>query len=243
VRRGNYPLLRLAMVGAAALISAGCSTTLELPRGPLMGFPAPAGVQQIRDAAGRAVYEPFNPCAGPTAKTPVLGGYQSLDEARARPAPAAPKIIALGTLHLTRPMPTAAAPPFAAPIAQPLTLAVPLPALPVSASPAVTTLFAFSSARLTPQAKAAIRDFASRAKSAPAVYARGFTDAQGSAVANEVLARNRAAVVRAELIAHGVPPDKIKTSYCTTCFCSDNGTAAGRQANRRVDIGLDRPTT
>lgn len=234
--RHKYSLLCLAM-GAAALASNGCSSTRpELARGPLMGFPTPTGVQQVRDAAGRTIYEHCNPCAGPTVKTPILGSYQFQEKARPMPAP---EVITMGALRVpTLKQPILAMPP-AASIQQPQTTAAPLRA---STSPAVVMLFAFSSSRLTPEVKAAIRDFAARAKTARAVYVRGSTDSQGSAVANEVLAKNRATVIRAELIAQGVPRKKIKTSYCTTCFRSDNDTKAGRQANRRVDIGIDQPT-
>ena len=249
--RARLCLLTLT-VGAAALAAAGCSTPApEYPTGPLMGFPTPAGVQQVRAVDGRPVFEPCNPCAGPTVKTPILGGYSAQDMGReTRPAPAA-QVITLEMLRSPQPTPTAKQ-PIAAALRAPATpqqmaSVSPLPSVPPAApaapkaQPATAILFAFATSRLSPEGLAAIRSFAEGAKASPAVYVRGATDAQGNMVANEILAKNRAAVVRAELIAQGIRRDKIITSYCTSCYRASNDTEAGRQANRRVELSLTAP--
>lgn len=255
--RARQTLLTLAM-GAAALAAVGCSSIpQEFPSGPLMGFPTPAGVQQVRDSAGQAVFEPCNPCAGPTVKTPILGGYAVQDRGPAEATAPKAQVITFGMLRNPAPTPTAkqtiAATPGATPTPQAVASAAPLPPMPAtptasaagSSTPAKKTadvLFAFASSRLTAEGIAAVRVFAAGAKDAPAVYVRGNTDAQGNAAANEILAKNRAAVVRTELIAQGIQRDRIKTSYCTRCYRSENDTEAGRQANRRVELSLTAPT-
>lgn len=251
-RRVRGSMLTLT-VAAAALAAAGCSTPApEFPSGPLMGFPTPAGVQQVRDAAGRPVFEPCNPCAGPSVKTPILGGYSAQD--MGRPAPAAPtaQVITLEMLRSPQPTPTAKQPTSAARMAPPkpqpiasvpaMPPAIAVPAEP-KAQPATDVLFGFGTSRLSPEGLAAIRTFATSAKTSPAVYVRGATDAQGNPVANEILAKNRAAVVRSELIAQGIQRDKIITSYCTSCYRASNDTEAGRKANRRVELSLTAPTS
>ena len=156
--RARLCLLALTM-GAAALAAAGCSTPApEYLSGPLIGFPTPAGVQQVRDVDGLPVFEPCNPCAGPTVKTPVQGDYsaQDMDEATS-PAPAA-QVITLEMLRSPQPTPPAKQPIAAAPKAQPAT-AVP---------------FAFATSRLSPESLAAIPTFAEGEKD------------QGSMVANAI---------------------------------------------------------
>ena len=248
--RARLSLLTLTM-GAAAFAAAGCSSPpQEFPSGPLMGFPTPAGVQQVRDADGRPVFEPCSPCAGPTVKTPILGGYAAQDQIRPEPAKSAPQVITLEMLRSPMPAPTAKQPaapapaPSARPSPQPVATVAPLPPLPpaAAAKPTAEVLFPFASSRLSAEGAAAVKAFAAGAKAGQAVYVRGMTDAQGNMVANEILAKNRAAMVRAALVAQGIQRDKIITSYCTTCYRADNATEAGRQANRRVELSLTAPT-
>lgn len=250
-RRLRRSLMTLTM-GAAALAAAGCSTPApEFPSGPLMGFPTPAGVQQVRDEAGRPVFEPCNPCAGPSVKTPILGGYSAQDMGRAAPAAPAAQLITFEMLRSPQPTPTTKQPTAAAPTVPPAPqAAASVPTMPLApaapagpkAQPAMDVLFGFATSRLSPEGLAAIRTFAASAKTLPAVYVRGATDAQGNTVANEILAKNRAAVVRSELISQGIQRDKIITSYCTNCYRASNDTEAGRQANRRVELSVTAPT-
>lgn len=66
---------------------------------------------------------------------------------------------------------------------------------------------------------------------------KGYTDSTGSDKVNQKLSLNRADSVRAQLIAAGVPADTIKTQGLGPSNpVGDNKTAAGRKANRRVDV-------
>lgn len=69
------------------------------------------------------------------------------------------------------------------------------------------------------------------------VLIEGFTDSVGSDSLNMELSERRANAVRGALIAHGAPTDKIETrAYGKAHPVAGNDTAAGRQANRRVEI-------
>lgn len=250
--RARLSLLALTM-GATALAATGCSTPpQQFPTSPLMGFPTPAGVQQVRDGDGHPVFEPCNPCAGPTVKTPVLGGYSSQGVGRTEPTAPATQVITLEMLRSPKETPTAKQPipftPRPLDTPQPKTSTSPQAPLPPAAPGAskglapTDVLFAVATSRLSLEGLATIRRFAAGAKDASAVYVRGATDAKGNMVANEILAKNRAEMVRAELIAQGIQRDKIITSYCTNCYRASNDTKAGRQANRRVELSLMAPT-
>lgn len=65
----------------------------------------------------------------------------------------------------------------------------------------------------------------------------GHTDSTGTAATNEKLSALRAESVKAILVAHGVPPDRIEThGYAATKPVADNATPAGRGQNRRVEV-------
>ena len=65
----------------------------------------------------------------------------------------------------------------------------------------------------------------------------GHTDALGSDSYNQTLSERRAAAVRAELSALGVPSDRIRAIGRGEFEPrADNGSEAGRQLNRRVEI-------
>lgn len=66
----------------------------------------------------------------------------------------------------------------------------------------------------------------------------GQTDSTGTTAGNERLALARARIVRAALIAAGVPASKIKTTTCLTCFAGDNSTEEGKRQNRRAEIAV-----
>lgn len=68
---------------------------------------------------------------------------------------------------------------------------------------------------------------------------RGHTDAVGSAGANLELATKRATAVRAALVELGVPAGQLQVEGVGAAEpVADNGSADGRQRNRRVDILL-----
>jgi outer membrane protein OmpA-like peptidoglycan-associated protein len=65
----------------------------------------------------------------------------------------------------------------------------------------------------------------------------GYTDSTGSPAFNQKLSDNRAVGVRDFLVENGVSADNITAKgYGATNFVADNGTAAGRAQNRRVDL-------
>lgn len=65
----------------------------------------------------------------------------------------------------------------------------------------------------------------------------GHTDSTGGAELNQRLSGERAASVRAALLAHGLAPSRVTASgFGPTRPVADNATADGRAANRRVEI-------
>lgn len=65
----------------------------------------------------------------------------------------------------------------------------------------------------------------------------GYTDATGTASANQKLSQKRAEKVKEYLVKKGISADRITAvGYGATGFIADNETAEGRQKNRRVEI-------
>lgn len=76
-------------------------------------------------------------------------------------------------------------------------------------------------------------------KSKANVAVEGHTDNVGGAAYNQQLSERRANAVKAALIQQGVPAARIQTQGLgMTRPVGDNGTADGRQANRRTEIIL-----
>ncbi len=71
------------------------------------------------------------------------------------------------------------------------------------------------------------------------VLLEGFTDSTGSEATNQQLSERRALSVRQELVARGIDARRIVTrGHADRYPIADNGTAAGRQQNRRVEAVL-----
>ena len=69
------------------------------------------------------------------------------------------------------------------------------------------------------------------------VLVEGFTDNVGGETINKRLSEQRAESVKMVLVDMGVEPDRILTQgYGEEYAIADNGTAAGRQQNRRVEV-------
>lgn len=69
------------------------------------------------------------------------------------------------------------------------------------------------------------------------VQVEGYTDSTGAPAYNQTLSENRADAVRDFLVQNGVPQGNVTAAgYGATHFVADNGTAAGRQQNRRVNL-------
>ncbi len=69
------------------------------------------------------------------------------------------------------------------------------------------------------------------------VQVEGYTDSTGSPATNQKLSENRADAVENFMVNNGVPQANITAKgYGATDFAADNGTAAGRAQNRRVEL-------
>lgn len=100
--------------------------------------------------------------------------------------------------------------------------------------------FEFGSARVEIPADVA-RTLVDQAKTAPLVVLRGRTDGASDTPPEARIARERAAAVRDWLVAAGVEPTRIRTTYQPAGdHVADNDTLGGRQLNRRVEIELYR---
>lgn len=231
----NFGKLALSLSAAYAVAGlAGCATQSSLPsHKPLegMGYPTITGMGQVRDPqSGELVFVPCNPCALPTAKTPVaIAPAEPLKAAEPEP------IMMRGNLVATLAEPVAR--PAAAATQAPLPAQRPVQAMPLTAE-AGHVLFASASAKLDADALAYIKRFAATAKGAAGIQVTGQTDNTGTAAGNERLALARARIVRAALIAAGIPASKIKTTTCLTCFAGDNSTEDGKRQNRRAEIAI-----
>jgi outer membrane protein OmpA-like peptidoglycan-associated protein len=100
-------------------------------------------------------------------------------------------------------------------------------------------LFDLNKATLKPGAEQNVRRIAAVLKQYPdhQISVEGHTDSLASEAYNQRLSEDRAAAVKAALIAGGVDPAKISSrGFGESQPVSDNGTAAGRQQNRRVEV-------
>lgn len=212
---------RISLLAAAL---AGCAAAPpEQPRVPLMGHPVLTGLAQVRDpVSGDAYFVPCNPCAAPTPKTPVLGGYA---------APAAPAAAADAP----------AAPVVAEDSSRGVLASAAALAAPAGISASRTVPFRFGTTDLDSASRRAVGAIAARFTPGATIRVRGHTDAIGDPAVNRVIAKARAATVRAALVAAGVPADAIETTHCIDCYIASNATAAGRRANRRAEVTLTLP--
>lgn len=100
-------------------------------------------------------------------------------------------------------------------------------------------LFEVDSARLDDEARAGLDQAASAFVEQPqtAILAQGHTDSSGGEAHNRALSERRAAAVRDYLVGSGVDAARIAArGYGETHPVADNASAAGRRANRRVDL-------
>lgn len=99
--------------------------------------------------------------------------------------------------------------------------------------------FGSGQATLTGSAGASLKSLAHYidVSRASAVRIDGYTDNQGDATANQTLSQRRAAAVRQALVAAGAGSVRIEVAgHGAASPVADNGTAAGRAKNRRVEI-------
>ena len=110
----------------------------------------------------------------------------------------------------------------------------------VKANSVFTVRFDFGSTRVAipPDTTAALVE---DAKASPLVLLRGRTDGASDTPTESRIARERAAAVRDYLVAAGVDPARIRTTYQPAGdHVADNASAGGRGLNRRVEIELYR---
>lgn len=103
-------------------------------------------------------------------------------------------------------------------------------------------LFQFNSARVTSNAKHAIRDISRVVDSVRnrRISIEGHADSVGTNGYNEQLSLDRARSVADELIANGTSPRRISTrGYGESRPIASNSTASGRAKNRRVEVVIE----
>ena len=102
-------------------------------------------------------------------------------------------------------------------------------------------LFGSNSSTLTPEAAGNIDQLATTLKkyADTNVVIEGHTDSSGSDKINQPLSERRAQAVSNEISAQGVDAARITaTGYGSTQPVGDNATAAGKAANRRVEVAI-----
>ena len=100
-------------------------------------------------------------------------------------------------------------------------------------------LFDLNRATLKPGAEQNVRRIAAVLQQYPThqISVEGHTDSLGTAAYNQRLSEERAASVRAALVAGGVDASRITSrGFGETQPVADNSTPAGRQRNRRVEV-------
>lgn len=109
-----------------------------------------------------------------------------------------------------------------------------------SRNPVYTVRFALGSAAV-PMSRVQLESLARAASDAPLIVLRGRTDGLRDSLADDRLARERAEAVRSLLIQEGVSAARIRTTWQGSGdHAADNGSAAGRDLNRRVEIEIYR---
>jgi outer membrane protein OmpA-like peptidoglycan-associated protein len=107
-------------------------------------------------------------------------------------------------------------------------------------NPIYTVRFALGSAAV-PMTRPQLEALARAAGDAPLIVLRGRTDGIRDSLADDRLARERAEAVRSLLIQEGVSAARIRTTWQGSGdHAADNGSLAGRDLNRRVEIEIYR---
>jgi outer membrane protein OmpA-like peptidoglycan-associated protein len=105
----------------------------------------------------------------------------------------------------------------------------------------VNLFFDTGSARLKPQSRARLDQFAKSLVSEPntKVTVSGYTDNTGNSDANMKLSEARANAVKDDLVHRGIAADRVTVEgYGQENPAADNATVEGRSSNRRVSVGV-----
>ncbi|MGF1605170.1 MAG: OmpA family protein [Rhodothalassiaceae bacterium] len=104
-------------------------------------------------------------------------------------------------------------------------------------------VFDSDGAAVRPRVRPALHQLATAiSQTEAAVSVRGHTDALGSERLNQRMAQNRAEAIATVLRAHQVAADRLAVHGAGEADpAADNRTAAGRRANRRIEIDLIAP--
>jgi outer membrane protein OmpA-like peptidoglycan-associated protein len=181
------------------------------------------------DAAKPAMPAPVTPAAAPAStQTPTP-----------TPTPAAAKITAPAATPAVTPPIAAAARPAAGERTQAAAPRLKLDTEFASAKRIVP--FAFNKVGVGPLGAKAVKELVPLAKRADKVNVRGRTDGLGNAGSNRKVALDRARTVYNAFVQEGVDKQKLRLTYCTTCFVAANDSEAGRRLNRRVEVELIMP--
>jgi hypothetical protein len=111
--------------------------------------------------------------------------------------------------------------------------------------PAGRIAFALGSATLTARASSHLDQVVTYLDVHPGVHVevRGHSDDTGRDEINWSLSKRRADAVVTYLVAHGVQPDRLRAvAFAATSPVAPNDTAAGRAANRRVELAIEEPS-
>lgn len=164
----------------------------------------------VQDAQGNIVRDAYGDCVHTGYWTPADATVVGCDGVTAKAAPA----------------PAAKAAPKPVPTSEKVTYAA-------------DTFFDFDKSVLKPEGKAKLNEVVAKLKdiNLEAVVATGHTDSIGTVAYNQKLSVRRAEAVKAYLVSHGVPADRIYVSgKGKSQPIASNKTAAGRAKNRRVDV-------
>ncbi|MFZ1988511.1 MAG: OmpA family protein [Alphaproteobacteria bacterium] len=117
----------------------------------------------------------------------------------------------------------------------------PPPPPPVAALPVFKIFFPWNQYKLTPEARKTVDEIASqyKDKKIQKIHIEGNTDTSGTADYNQGLGDNRAAAVKAELIAQGIPDSVIDTlSRGETNPAVQTGDNVREPLNRRAEVTI-----